>query len=374
MWKLVSLAIGYLAGMLLTAELVVRRRRGESVFAVGSGNPGMANVMAECGFAAGITVLAGDLAKTVAACLAARFLVLPLMSVAPGPSVLSLPALAASSFKTLPEIYAETPANGAYSMLYAGLGVVLGHNYPVWHRFRGGKGVSATCAALFLFHPLWGLISAACGMFIVFLSGYLPVGAVFIPAVFIPVCGLLLGREAALIALALTALMIIAHAGGIAKAYRGTEKVHNVPELIVTKLFKAGPDRAFLVYVVTIAVSGLLLYAALLPWYRIYRDRDYADTCYHVRYVLTLEVMEEQKDYFEASGEYPDQEWRWQHIADKMEEKFGVRPDEDGAAEGICRAGGVYSLVRNADGSVSVYCSETGYREHETGTAVYLPE
>ncbi len=31
---------------------------------------------------------------------------------------------------------------------YAGLGAILGHNFPIWHRFRGGKGVTCTCAAL----------------------------------------------------------------------------------------------------------------------------------------------------------------------------------------------------------------------------------
>ncbi len=359
--------------MILTAELVVRRRRKESVFAIGSGNPGMANVMAECGFGAGITVLAGDIAKTVLACLAARFAVLPLLKVSPGPSVFALSSLAAASGEPLSKILSGTPANGALAMLYAGLGVVLGHNYPVWHRFKGGKGVSATCAALILFHPLWGLISAACGMFVVFLGGSLSVGAVFIPAVFIPVCGLLLGKEGAVIALLLTVLMITAHAKGIAAAYRGTEKVHNVPELIVTKLFRAGPDKAFLVYLVTGVVASLLLYAALIPWYRIFRDRDYAETCLGNRLILTYEVLDEQREYFETHGEYPDQEWRYEKLADRIGEKFKAGPDENGCAGGICRAGGTFYLERNEDGSVSLYCDHQGYEQHGTGAVVYLP-
>ena len=360
--------------MILTAELVVRQRRKESVFAIGSGNPGMANVMAECGFGAGITVLAGDIAKTVLACLAARFAVLPLLKVSPGPSVFALSSLAAASGEPLSEILSGTPANGALAMLYAGLGVVLGHNYPVWHRFKGGKGVSATCAALILFHPLWGLISAACGMFVVFLGGSLSVGAAFIPAVFIPVCGLLLGREGAVVAFLLTVLMIIAHEKGIAAAYRGTEKVHNVPELIVTKLFRAGPDKAFLVYLVTGAVAFILLDAALIPWYRIFRDRDYAETCDHNRFILTLDVLEEQRLYFEEHGEYPDADWRYERMKERIETKFGVKPDENGRAEGICRAGGCLYLEKGEDGSVFLYCDYPGYRGHRSPVCTYDPD
>ncbi len=62
--------------MALTAELVTRKVAGKSIFTVGSGNPGMANVMTEYGFGPGITVLIGDLTKTVLACCLCRF-VLP---------------------------------------------------------------------------------------------------------------------------------------------------------------------------------------------------------------------------------------------------------------------------------------------------------
>lgn len=62
--RIMSLLIGYLCGCVLTAEIVARRLTGKSCSRLGTtGNPGMANVMANLGFVPGIIVLAGDLAK-----------------------------------------------------------------------------------------------------------------------------------------------------------------------------------------------------------------------------------------------------------------------------------------------------------------------
>ena len=121
--RLLCLLLGYLCGCFLTAELVARARTGKSAAALGTGNPGMANLAHELGKGWGAVVLAGDIAKT---------------------------ALAFGLCRAL------FPALGGLSGLWAGLGAVLGHNFPLWRGFRGGKGVAVTCAALILFSPLWG--------------------------------------------------------------------------------------------------------------------------------------------------------------------------------------------------------------------------
>lgn len=121
--RLLCLLVGYLCGGFLTAELVARTRTGKSAAALGTGNPGMANLAHELGKGWGAVVLAGDIAKT---------------------------ALAFGLCRAL------FPALGGLSGLWAGLGAVLGHNFPFWRGFRGGKGVAVTCAALILFSPLWG--------------------------------------------------------------------------------------------------------------------------------------------------------------------------------------------------------------------------
>ena len=143
MFRLFSLIMGYACGNILAACIVTKKHNGSSPFDIGSGNPGMANVMAQCGFMPGICVLIGDLIKTLIPCLLCRFLLFP--------------------------------DNGLIACLYAGLGAVLGHNFPIWYGFRGGKGVSTTCAAMFCIHPLFGIAAMLVGMFIVFGTKYLSV-------------------------------------------------------------------------------------------------------------------------------------------------------------------------------------------------------
>lgn len=148
--RLACILLGYLFGSFLTAEVVARVVSGKSARQLGTGNPGMANIMAQLGKGAGLLTLAGDTLKTVAACGAAY--------------------------------YATAPLIGQASILYAGLGAVLGHNYPAWARFRGGKGVAVTCTWLVLYLPFWGTLCCIAGGALVLWLGYLPLGAVVIPS------------------------------------------------------------------------------------------------------------------------------------------------------------------------------------------------
>ena len=186
--RLLCLLLGYLCGCFLTAELVARARTGKSAAALGTGNPGMANLAHELGKGWGAVVLAGDIAKT---------------------------ALAFGLCRAL------FPALGGLSGLWAGLGAVLGHNFPLWRGFRGGKGVAVTCAALILFSPLWGTAACLSGLAVTLLSGWLPLGAVVIPALFVPPAFLCHGREAGLLALILarrTANRVVAPLSAVGSA------------------------------------------------------------------------------------------------------------------------------------------------------------
>ena len=189
--RIICLLIGYLFGCFMTAEIVVRKLTGRPARELGtSGNPGMANVMANLGFKAGITVLIGDLMKTAAASVVSYLLF--------GEDI------------------------GKMALLYAGLGATLGHVFPAWHRFKGGKGVTTIASTIILVNPLLGWLAGVVGVAAIILSGYLSVAAVIAMA-FYAVAMLFLGHpEVAFIAVVFQAITIRCHWSKLAGIKDGT--------------------------------------------------------------------------------------------------------------------------------------------------------
>ncbi|KXB62955.1 MULTISPECIES: glycerol-3-phosphate acyltransferase [Olsenella] len=193
---LASLLVGYAFGNFLTADVVARALTRKSAFQTGVGNPGMANIGHELGKGAALVVLAGDILKVVAAWVLCRTLF-------PGST--------------------ELAGNAA------ALATTLGHNFPVWHRFRGGKGVTTTCSAIILATPAIGITSCLFGLAVVIISGYLCYGAVAITlaylvgSIFLAVVGVTSPPLVAF-ALVLCALMFVAHWSAIQAARNGTAR------------------------------------------------------------------------------------------------------------------------------------------------------
>ena len=83
--------------------------------------------------------------------------------------------------------------------------------------------MAVTCAALILFSPLWGTLACLIGLAVTLLSGWLPLGAVVIPALFVPPAFAFHGREAGLLALILALVMLSRHIRGLGRILRGEE-------------------------------------------------------------------------------------------------------------------------------------------------------
>jgi glycerol-3-phosphate acyltransferase PlsY len=114
----VALAAGYLIGGVLFAAVVSRRFHRLDIRNVGSGNPGFTNVYRVLGRRSGAMTLAGDLGKGAAAAALGRWFVADFF----GGDGVALGAL-------------------------AGVGAILGHMFPLYFRFRGGKGVATAAGA-----------------------------------------------------------------------------------------------------------------------------------------------------------------------------------------------------------------------------------
>lgn len=148
--RLICLVIGYLFGLIQTGY-IVGKLKGIDIREHGSGNSGTTNTLRTMGLKYGLIVLAGDAIKCGLAIIVVRLIfkgdaaALPLLSI------------------------------------YAATGVILGHNFPVHMKFKGGKGFAATAGfVIFGLGPIMTLICLAIFLLVFFTTHYVSLGAVVI--------------------------------------------------------------------------------------------------------------------------------------------------------------------------------------------------
>jgi glycerol-3-phosphate acyltransferase PlsY len=202
--ELCSLILAYLLGSIPFGYLIVRLRSGADIRETGSGGTGATNVSRKAGKAAGVVTLALDALKGAAAVLVARWMT----------------------------------GEAGTSWVVAGAAVlaVVGHCFPVWLGFRGGKGV-ATGLGVFLAIVPWAVLAAvAVFIVIVWRTRYVSLGSI-LAAAFIPVWTLLTSlwiepiNDLAPIMAALcavSALIIAKHSENIKRLRAGSENKFGV--------------------------------------------------------------------------------------------------------------------------------------------------
>ena len=123
---ILAIVIGYLLGSIPFAYILGRLIKGVDIRQVGGGNVGAANTMRQIGIVAGLAVLLLDMGKGLLAVVIARWLGVPLIFV-----------------------------------FIVGFAAVAGHCWPVFLRFKGGKGAATTIGVLFALTPVESAISLA---------------------------------------------------------------------------------------------------------------------------------------------------------------------------------------------------------------------
>jgi glycerol-3-phosphate acyltransferase PlsY len=185
------IVVAYLIGSIPFSFLVARVFGVEDVRRVGSGNVGATNVLRSAGKAAGGLALLLDAAKGAAASGLA-------LSLAPESPV--VPALAA-------------------------VAAVLGHMYPVWLRFQGGKGVATGIGAFAPLLPKASLVAIALFLLTVATTRYVSLGSI-VGAVSLAALAFVLGGSSFVAgAAALTAaLVVLRHRSNLQRLWRGSER------------------------------------------------------------------------------------------------------------------------------------------------------
>ncbi|AII58800.1 glycerol-3-phosphate acyltransferase [Dehalococcoides mccartyi] len=118
-----SLLIGYFLGSIPSAYLVTRRLTGRDIRQMGGGNMGGLNTFREVGVGAGAAVVLMDLAKGALAVSVAYYLLI----------------------------------QNAQWVILTGFAAVIGHNWPIWLDFKGGKGLGPAFGAMLFLLPVYGL-------------------------------------------------------------------------------------------------------------------------------------------------------------------------------------------------------------------------
>jgi glycerol-3-phosphate acyltransferase PlsY len=153
--RILCILVGYCFGLIQTAY-IYGKAHGIDIREHGSGNSGTTNALRVLGKKAGLIVFAGDVFKAVAACVIARIV-----------GTLFFPDI-------------------LYPMiLWAGLGVVLGHNFPFYMNFQGGKGIAAT-AGVILGILDWRIILICLVAFLisVIITRYVSLGSLIVVTLF----------------------------------------------------------------------------------------------------------------------------------------------------------------------------------------------
>ena len=211
---LIIAAASYLLGSIPFGYLLVRIFRGEDVRRSGSGNIGATNV-ARKSPALGILTLLLDALKGSAAVLIGAVLSPTLSHRTP---ISQIPWQA---------IFPAAKPDFVTSAALAALFAVAGHMFPLWLKFRGGKGVATGLGAFLMIAPKSVLLSAVIFLAVVLVFRYVSLGSIVAVAAF-PNIALALheygNRAMALVLMALTsALIIVQHRANISRLLSGTE-------------------------------------------------------------------------------------------------------------------------------------------------------
>jgi glycerol-3-phosphate acyltransferase PlsY len=188
--SVLPILFGYGVGSLPLGFLVASRAKGIDLRRAGSGNVGAANAYRTAGLAAAVIVILVDVAKGASSVFfAARF------------------------------------ASGAADPVAAGIAAIIGHVYPVWLRFHGGKGVATACGVFWMLAPLATALAATVFVVTVWVTRYVSLGSIVATLVLPPLALLTDKSMPVVIGAAVAAVMIVQrHRTNLARLQQGIER------------------------------------------------------------------------------------------------------------------------------------------------------
>lgn len=148
--RIIAVVIGYVFGLFQTGY-IYGKSKGIDIRKEGSGNAGTTNSLRVLGWKAGLVTFLGDLLKAIFAVLLVKII-----------------------------FQEKYPEGVAVLELYAGLGAVLGHNFPCYLKFKGGKGIACTSGMILAVCPLAAPVCLILFVVSIAITRYVSLGSILV--------------------------------------------------------------------------------------------------------------------------------------------------------------------------------------------------
>ena len=196
--EVLLIIIGYLIGSIPTAVWTSKYFFNIDIREYGSGNMGATNTFRVLGPKFGTIVMVGDMLKGI---------------------------LAVSLYNLLP-YYLTNELDRTNLMIGLGLAAVIGHIYPIWADFRGGKGVATLFGMVLAIQPIVAINCVGVFLLVLYLTRYVSLSSI-IAGVALPICVLWIYNEKEVFyrvfAVAVAALIVLTHQKNISRLLKGNE-------------------------------------------------------------------------------------------------------------------------------------------------------
>lgn len=206
--RIIALVIGYICGIFLSGYAYSKSKK-QDITKMGSGNAGTTNTFRIYGWKGGLITLIGDVSKPIIAILVTWLI------------------FHNSRYETVRE-------SVRLLEFYAGFGCILGHNFPFYMKFKGGKGIACTGGLVLAFCPIVAPISLTIFIVTVALTKYVSLGSIlavisfFVQVVIYGELGILnltarYKYEIYIVAGIITVMAVVRHKANIKRLLGGTE-------------------------------------------------------------------------------------------------------------------------------------------------------
>ena len=281
---------GYLIGGINTSILYSKLKYGTDIRESGSGNAGLTNMLRTYGKGAAAVTLAGDILKTALCCLIGALIL------------------------------------GRTGAFLCGYAAVIGHIWPVWFKFRGGKGVLALATVILICSPITFLICITVFFIIVAFTKYISLGSI--------VCGLLLpvvlsrfigSANLVIIPTVILCLIIVwKHRSNIKRLREGNEnKIH------------LGKDGKFvsnkILIPIAIALTGCSVLAVALSFRTVYAASYNGSRLTSAQ--LRILFIDEKNKYFADGQDDDEHDEQIMEAAKQRAKKILILKDKASAAQ-----------------------------------------